>query len=313
MSTCCRAIRLATAFAGDVDIRWRSSNQRIWISVASGMKRVVKRAGRPGSSFAQPTRIMLAVGLLLGPGVGLPRDRLPAHGAVEDQAASRAPGGRWRRPARLPSRRTPRGARTARAGRRDDRLKVAEPAPRSEKSSTDQSDMPKPRSSYRITVASCPSCSRKCRQTGLCQSYCRCPSQHDATTSGGPLPWIAYASRVPSAARQNRISWSGGASGAGPDERTVDGDVRRVIVGTSYRGVARRQRGRRAGAAVSRPRLERGPRAPGTRRGARRGRRPTPRPSARSGSGRGSRRRSCRPTRTPRPPRSTRPGRRSRP
>src|SRR6476620_4483217 len=78
-----------------------------------------------------------------------------------------------------------------------------------EKSSTVQSDRPKPRSSYRTTVASAPSWSRKWRQTGLCQSYWRWLSQHDATISGGPLPWIAYASRTPSAARQNLISCCG--------------------------------------------------------------------------------------------------------
>ena len=59
MSTCWRAIRLATAFAGDVDMRWRSSNQRICSSVASGMKIVVNTRRKTGSSFAQPTRIML--------------------------------------------------------------------------------------------------------------------------------------------------------------------------------------------------------------------------------------------------------------
>ena len=58
MTTCWRAIRLSTALAGDVDIRWRSSNQRICSSVASGMKRVVKARRKTGSSFAQPTRII---------------------------------------------------------------------------------------------------------------------------------------------------------------------------------------------------------------------------------------------------------------
>ena len=38
MSTAWRPSRLATAFCGDVDIRWRSSNQRICSSSASGMK-----------------------------------------------------------------------------------------------------------------------------------------------------------------------------------------------------------------------------------------------------------------------------------
>ena len=59
MSTSWRAIRLATALAGEVDMRWRSSNQRIWSSVASGMKRVVNARRNTGSSFAHPTRIML--------------------------------------------------------------------------------------------------------------------------------------------------------------------------------------------------------------------------------------------------------------
>ena len=59
MSTSWRAIRLATALAGDVDMRWRSSNQRIWSSVASGMKRDVNTRRNTGSSFAQPTRIRL--------------------------------------------------------------------------------------------------------------------------------------------------------------------------------------------------------------------------------------------------------------
>ena len=59
MSTRCLAIRLATAFVGDVDIRWRSSNQRNCSSVASGMNCVVKTRRNSGSSFAQPTRIML--------------------------------------------------------------------------------------------------------------------------------------------------------------------------------------------------------------------------------------------------------------
>src|SRR4029079_9744136 len=74
-----------------------------------------------------------------------------------------------------------------------------------EKSSTAQSDMPKPRSSYRTTVAISPSWSRKCRQTGLCQSCWRWLSQQETTTNGGPLPWIAYAKRSPSSPRQNRI------------------------------------------------------------------------------------------------------------
>ena len=59
MSTCWRATRLATALAGEVDIRWRSSNQRICSSVASGMNRLVKTRRNSGSSFAQPIRIML--------------------------------------------------------------------------------------------------------------------------------------------------------------------------------------------------------------------------------------------------------------
>ena len=59
MSTCWRAIRLATAFSGEVDIRWRSSNQRICSSVASGMNCDVNTRRKTGSSFAQPTRIML--------------------------------------------------------------------------------------------------------------------------------------------------------------------------------------------------------------------------------------------------------------
>ena len=59
MSTCWRPIRLATAFSGEVDIRWSSSNQRICSSLASGMKLVVKTRRKTGSSLAQPTRIML--------------------------------------------------------------------------------------------------------------------------------------------------------------------------------------------------------------------------------------------------------------
>ena len=79
----------------------------------------------------------------------------------------------------------------------------------SEKSSTDQSDIPKPRSSYLMTVAIAPRLSRKWRQTGLCQSCWRWLSQHETTTRGGPLPWTAYANRTPSPARQKRISWLG--------------------------------------------------------------------------------------------------------
>ena len=59
MSTSWRAIRLATAFSGEVDIRWRSSNQRICSSDASGMNRRVKTRRKSASSFAHPTRIML--------------------------------------------------------------------------------------------------------------------------------------------------------------------------------------------------------------------------------------------------------------
>ena len=58
-STSWRAIRLATALLGDVDIRWRSSNHSSWDSVASGMNFDVKTRRNVGSSFAQPTRIML--------------------------------------------------------------------------------------------------------------------------------------------------------------------------------------------------------------------------------------------------------------
>ena len=51
--------RLATAFSGEVVIRCRASNQRICSSLASGMKMRVKTRRKSGSSFAQPTRIML--------------------------------------------------------------------------------------------------------------------------------------------------------------------------------------------------------------------------------------------------------------
>ena len=102
-----------------------------------------------------------------------------------------------------------------------------------EKSSTVQSDRPKPRSSYRTTVASAPSWSRKWRQTGLCQSYWRWLSQHEATTSGGPLPWIAYASRTPSAARQNLMSWCVGSDDPSRGRRSGDG---RHDTRTSYGG-----------------------------------------------------------------------------
>ena len=46
--------------------------------------------------------------------------------------------------------------------------------------------------------------SSQCRQTGLPQSSSRWVSQVAVRTSGGPLPWLAYAMRVPSADVQNR-------------------------------------------------------------------------------------------------------------
>src|SRR5258705_8342746 len=61
-----------------------------------------------------------------------------------------------------------------------------------------------------MTVTMSPSWSRKCRHTGLCQSCWRWLSQHETTTSGGPLPWIAYARRTPSCPRQNLTSCSNG-------------------------------------------------------------------------------------------------------
>ena len=53
---------------------------------------------------------------------------------------------------------------------------------------TSQSDKPWPRSSNRITVAKRPSSARKCRQTGLSQSYCKWLSQQVEISSGGPEP-----------------------------------------------------------------------------------------------------------------------------
>jgi hypothetical protein len=41
---------------------------------------------------------------------------------------------------------------------------------------------------------------------GLCQSNSRCVSHVGVLASGGPLPWIAYATRAPSGAVQNRTS-----------------------------------------------------------------------------------------------------------
>ena len=56
----------------------------------------------------------------------------------------------------------------------------------SEKSVTSQSERPWPRSSNRMTVANLPSSARKCRQTGLSQSYWRWLSQHVEMTQRRP-------------------------------------------------------------------------------------------------------------------------------
>src|SRR3989442_9777783 len=66
-----------------------------------------------------------------------------------------------------------------------------------------------------MTVAISPSWSRKWRQTGLCQSYWRWLSQHETTTSGGPLPWMANAWRGPAGGRQKRNSLVRGGGGGG--------------------------------------------------------------------------------------------------
>src|SRR5207244_4491304 len=107
----------------------------------------------------------------------------------------------------------------------------------SEKSSTVQSDIPNPRSSYLTTVAIAPRPSRKWRQTGLCQSWWRWLSQHETTTRGGPLPWTAYARRTPSRARQKRISWLGVAASIG---MRVEGRVEASAIAAWYGEVAMR-------------------------------------------------------------------------
>lgn len=54
-----------------------------------------------------------------------------------------------------------------------------------------QSESPKPRSSYLITVAMARRSSRKWRHTGLCQSKPRWLSQQEARSRGGPVPCVA--------------------------------------------------------------------------------------------------------------------------
>ena len=146
MSTSWRPIRLATAFSGEVDMRWSSSNQRICSSVASGMKRDVKTRRNTGSSLAQPTRIMLRyVSSSAWPSAsrttGIAADRAVEHEPRHALRVGDRVGQRDGRAARHAEEREP-----VEPDRVDDRLEVAQPGS-SEKSSTSQSDMPKPRSS----------------------------------------------------------------------------------------------------------------------------------------------------------------------
>ena len=144
-STACRAMRLATAFSGDVDMRWRASNHAIWSSVASGMNMLVKTRrkrgssspSRPGScSAACPPRP--AIGSAHG---GMPHDRAVQHEPTDVLGLARRVGHRYRRA----------------AGHAEQRESLQSECPdhasRSPtlasrlKSSTAQSDIPKPRSS----------------------------------------------------------------------------------------------------------------------------------------------------------------------
>ena len=126
-STCWRAIRLATAFPGEVDIRWRSSNQAHLL-----LGRVGDEARR---EHAPEDRILLRpadpdhapVGLLLGHPLGREVGRHAAHGPVQDEARDALRVGRGvrhgdGRAAGHPEQREP-----LEAGRGEDRLEVAEP------------------------------------------------------------------------------------------------------------------------------------------------------------------------------------------
>ena len=177
--------------AGEVDIRCRSSNQRICSSVASGMKIEVKTRRKIGSSFAQPTRIMLRyVSSSMSPSpswtTGMPQTVPLRTSRVTRLGMGDREGQRDRGAAGHAEEGEP-----LEPGRLHDRLEIAQARLEAE-----VVDVPVGHAEAALVVADdrgdrrrAPS--RKWRQTGLCQSCWRWLSQHEATTSGGPDPWTA--------------------------------------------------------------------------------------------------------------------------
>ena len=202
--------RSLMAFSVVVVTRWSSSNQSICSAVAPGMNSVVNMRQKAGVELAPPdphqrdqgARPARAALLPYIPQAARPR----SEAAVEHEVGSRVGVADGEGDRHLqPPREIPRSAERVRRRRRRRPPRGRRPTVSSVGWSMSRSDKPQPRSSWRISVWCWSRCSRPSDATsGSSRSNSRWVSQLPAFTSGGPLPWLAYAMRVPSRALTKR-------------------------------------------------------------------------------------------------------------